>query len=57
MGDDDTLYRTTFANIEQNLSSFLEEVNKAPGDSSETAAEFDRAKFWNNITTAAQKVG
>ena len=54
--DEAELYRATFTAVENNLANFLHAVKTQPPTEG-SAVEFDRARFWENITTAAQKVG
>jgi hypothetical protein len=55
MTDETILYKSTFAGIEQNVASCLEEVRTAEGARLQDL-QFDRDKFWDSLTTAARKV-
>jgi hypothetical protein len=55
MTDESILYKSTFAGIEQNVASCLEEVKTAEGARHQDL-QFDRDKFWDSLTTAARKV-
>jgi hypothetical protein len=55
MTDETILYKSTFAGVEQNVASCLEEVKTANGARHQDL-QFDRDKFWDSLTTAARKV-
>ena len=55
MTDETILYKSTFAGVEQNVASCLEEVKTAEGARHQDL-QFDRDKFWDSLTTAARKV-
>ncbi len=55
MTDETILYKSTFAGVEQNVASCLEEVRTAEGARLQDL-QFDRDKFWDSLTTAARKV-
>jgi hypothetical protein len=56
MTDETILYKSTFAGVEQNVASCLEEVKTAEGARLQGDLQFDRDKFWDSLTTAARKV-
>jgi hypothetical protein len=55
MTDETILYKSTFAGVQQNVASCLEEVKTAEGARHQDL-QFDRDKFWDSLTTAARKV-